>query len=93
MRKEEVRKSLVVLSRWKFLFVLFASMSTPTGLALVLGISEARLLGGNASLPTVVADYFWILTLVILCELIVLCGVVVLLNKESLVRDGIKIKS
>lgn len=88
MRKEEARKSLVVLSRWKFLFVLFASMSIPAGLALVLGMSEARLLGGKTSLPTVVADYFWILTLVIFCELIVLGGVVVLLNKASLARDG-----
>ena len=88
MRKEEARKNLVVLSRWKFLFVLFASMSIPAGLALVLGMSEARLLGGKTSLPTVVADYFWILTLVIFCELIVLGGVVALLNMASLARDG-----
>ena len=88
MRKEEARKNLVVLSRWKFLFVLFASMSIPAGLALVLGMSEARLIGGKTSLPTVVADYFWILTLVIFCELIVLGGVVALLNMASLVRDG-----
>lgn len=88
MRKEEARKNLVVLSRWKFLFVLFASMSIPAGLALVLGMSEARLIGGKTSLPTVVADYFWILTLVIFCELIVLGGVVALLNMASLARDG-----
>lgn len=88
MRKGETCKSLVVLSRGKFLFVLFACMSIPTGLALVLGMSEARLLGGKTSIPTVVADYFWILTLVILCELIVLGGVVVLLNRASLGRDA-----
>ena len=62
---------LVVLQRWKFLLVLFLSMSVSTGVAMTMGCALMLEKLGEESLPEVVAEFVWIGISVVLLQIII----------------------
>lgn len=67
-----MNKGLVVLQRWKFLLVLFVSMSVSAGVVMSMGFVAMLEKLGEASLPEVVAEFIWIGILVVLLQIIIL---------------------
>lgn len=63
---------MVVLSKWKFLLVLFVSMSVSAGVAMAMGFAVMLEKLGEASLPEVVAEFIWIGILVVLLQVVIL---------------------
>ena len=72
MRKEIGDRRLAVLPKWKFLLVLFVSMSVSAGVAMAMGCSVMLEKLGAESLPEVVAEFVWIGVLVVLLQIIIL---------------------
>lgn len=74
MRKEIGDRRLAVLPKWKFLLVLFVSMSVSAGVAMAMGCSVMLEKLGAESLPEVVAEFVWIGISVVLLQItIVTC--------------------
>ena len=67
-----MNKGLVVLQRWKFLLVLFVSMSVSAGVVMSMGFVVMLEKLGEASLPEVVAEFIWIGILVVLLQVVIL---------------------
>lgn len=63
---------MVVLSRWKFLLILFVSMSVSAGVIVSMGFVVMLEKLGEASLPEVVAEFIWIGILIVLLQIIIL---------------------
>lgn len=63
---------MVVLSRWKFLLILFVSMSVSAGVVMSMGFVVMLEKLGEASLPEVVAEFIWIGILVVLLQVVIL---------------------
>ena len=63
---------IVEISRWKFLLILFVSMSVSAGVIMSMGFVVMLEKLGEASLPEVVAEFIWIGILVVLLQIIIL---------------------